>query len=127
VSEISHTYATPSQRAAVWRAIARPGLRRCAADSLRRNGGHGVHFAVTGAHLLRLPSPLAPAAGYRISGTASLTLQTVNVYLDMLVLGRGQTIAAIFVSSFQQPPSRRLELRLAGAVARRMSGSGNAS
>jgi hypothetical protein len=90
------------------------------ADSLRRSGGQSVHFAVTGEHLLTLPSLPAPAAGYRVTGTASLSYQTIGVDLDMLIVGRGQTIAAILLSSFEQPPPRSLELRLAGVVARRM-------
>lgn len=124
VSEIAHTYATPSEGTAVWRAVARPGLIVCAADSLRRSGGQGVRFAITGRRLLSLPALPAPAVGYRVSGTASISYQTLDVYLDMLIVGRGQTIAAIVLSSFEQPPARRLELRLAGMVARRLSRPG---
>lgn len=121
VSEIAHTYATPSEGTAVWRAISRPGLLVCAVDSLRRSGGPGVRFAVTGRRLLPLPSLPAPAVGYRVTGTAAISYQTLDVYLDMLVVGRGQTIAAIVLSSFEQPPARRMELRLAGMVARRVA------
>jgi hypothetical protein len=56
-----------------------------------------------------------------VSGTATLPYQTIAVYLDLLVLGRGTTIAQDSVSSFEQPPPRRLEAHLLRVVARRMS------
>lgn len=122
VSEIAHAYATTSEATALWRAVARPGLVVCAADSLRRGATQGVRFTVTGKGPLRLPGLPAPATAYRVTGTATLSYQTIDVYLDMLVVGRGKTIAGILLSSFEQPPPRRLEVRLAGTVARRMAG-----
>ena len=123
VSETAHAYATATQERAVWRHIARPHLLRCAAESLRRGGGSRVRFTVTAKRLLTLPPLPAPARGYRVSGTASTAYQTIDVFLDLFVVGRGQTIAAIVLSSFEQPPRRGLELRLLRTVARRMSPS----
>jgi hypothetical protein len=121
VSETAHAYATARQERAVWGHVARPRLLRCAAASLRRAGAAGVSFTVTGKRLLALPPLPAPARGYRVSGTASTSYQTIDVFLDLFVVGRGQTIAAVVVSSFEQPPPRRLELRLLRTAARRMS------
>jgi hypothetical protein len=42
------------------------------------------------------------------------------VFLDMLVLGSGRTITAISISSFEEPVTQKLELRLARAVATRI-------
>ena len=119
VSEVAYAYATNGQEATVWRAVVRPGLLRCAKASLRAGGGGGVQFQVTGGRVLRLP---APAAGYRVSGTASLPYQTIDVYLDLLVVGHGTMIATVVVSSFEQPPSSRLESRVLRTVAHRVSG-----
>lgn len=121
VSETVHAYATRAQQAAVWRTIDRPGLRRCAAASLRYGAGGGVHIVLTGRRRLSLPPLPAPVTGYRVSGTASLSYQMIDVYLDLLVLGRGRTIVELALSSFEQPPSGPLEARLARAVLRRMS------
>jgi len=119
-SDVAHAYATTAEQATVWRALVRPGLVRCAAASLRHGGGDGVHFAVTGERMLSLPALPAPAAGYRVSGTASLPEQMIDVYLDMFVVGRGTTIAEVVLSSFEQPPTRGLEFRLLSTVARRL-------
>jgi len=120
VSEAAHVYATDGERTTVWRTLVRPRLVRCAAASLRRGGGDGVSFTVTRQGRIGLPALPAPTAGYRVSGTASLTYQTIDVYLDMFVIGRGRTIAAVVLSSFEQPPPRSLELRLVRTVARRI-------
>jgi hypothetical protein len=75
---------------------------------------------ITGKHLLSLPKLAAAAAGYRVTATASQTGQSVPVALDVVLLGRGQTVSEISISSIQQPVSRKFELRLAETVAGRM-------
>jgi hypothetical protein len=121
VSETAHAYATNTQQSIVWRAVVRPSLVRCAVASLRNGGAAGVSFTVTGKHALALPRLPAPVAGYRVSGTASLAYQVINVYLDTLVVGRGPTIAEIAVSSVEQPPPRPLELRLLRTVTHKLA------
>ncbi len=120
-SEDAHAYATTGEQGTVWRALVRPRLVRCAAASLRHGGGDGVSFTISAQRPLSLPALPAPAAGYRVSGTASLPDQMIDVYLDMFVVGRGTTIAEVVLSSFEQPPPRALELRLLRTVDRRMS------
>jgi hypothetical protein len=120
VSQAAYVYTTAAQAAAVWQRVVTPGLLRCVADSLRSGGSNGVTLAVTRERLLALPGLAGPHAGYRITGTATSPGQVVDVYVDMLVLARGDTVSEISASSFEQPPARELELRLARAVARRL-------
>lgn len=120
VSQSAYVYATADQASTFWDKVVRPKLLRCVADSLANGSSQGVHFTVTGKRLLALPPLPVKAAGYHVSGMASLQYQTIQVYLDMIVLGRGSAVAQISTSSFYQPPSRRLELRLARKLARRL-------
>ena len=120
-SQTAYAYASRMEAAAVWQAVARPRLLRCVSESLTRGSSDGVHFAVTGKRLLALPSLSVRAAGYRVTGTASVPSQTVNVYLDVLLLGGGDTVTELSISSFFQPASRALELRLARTVAGRIA------
>lgn len=120
VTQNAYVYTTGAQRAAVWQAIVRPRLVRCVAASLTGGSGHGVRFTVTGKRLLSLPKLGVPAAGYRVSGTATSQGQSIDVFLDVVVLGSGRTIGAISISSFEQPVARALELRLARTVAERL-------
>jgi hypothetical protein len=120
LSQSAYAYATPAERGIFWQRVVRPKLVRCVADALKRGSGQGVSFKVTGEHLLALPKLPARAAGYRVVGTASTTLQTIDVYLDMIVLGRGNAVTQISLSSFSEPVDRALELRLARRAANRL-------
>jgi hypothetical protein len=120
VSQTAYAYATAAQQGTVWRKVGQPGLLRCVAASLAQGSSNGVHFTVTDKRLVTLPKFAAQAAGYRVTGTASRPGQTIDVYLDVLVLGRGETVAEISISSFEQPVARSFELRLGRIVARRM-------
>jgi hypothetical protein len=119
-SDTAYAYATAAEEATVWRTIARPGLLSCVAESLTAASGDGVHFTVIGKDLLALANLPARAAGYRVAGTASTANQTVDVYLDVLLLGRGETVTELSISSFEQPVARSFELWLARIIARRM-------
>lgn len=118
-SQTAYVYANASEEQTVWRVLARPHLLTCVAASLVRSA-RGVHFAITGKRLLTLPSLPVRAKGYRVTGTASVRNQTVNVYLDVLLLGGGDEVTELSFSSFLAPAPRGLELRLARTVAGRI-------
>lgn len=119
-SQTAYMYANASEAQTVWREVARPHLLTCVAASLVRSA-RGAHFAVTSKRVLTLPGLPVHAIGYRVAGTASVPNQTVNVYLDVLLLGAGTTVTELSVSRFLQPPSRGFELRLARIVAGRVA------
>jgi hypothetical protein len=120
VAQDAYAYATASQQTVVWRAVVRPALGRCAANSLASGGGQGVTLAVTATQPLRLPALPVRAAGYRVTATASTNGQSLTVFLDMIVLGAGRAITTIGLSSLEQPTGKRLELRLVRTVALRL-------
>jgi hypothetical protein len=119
VSETTYAYASAGQETSVWDAVVRPKFARCAAQSLIAGSGGGVSFKVTRAHPLGLPG-FPSGSRYRVSGTATSSGQSVDVYLDQIVIGRGKVIAVLSVSSFEAPVANRLELRLARAALRRL-------
>ena len=84
-SQTAYAYQSGAQQQAVWEKVGRPRLLRCAA-TLAHGSADGVKFKVTGMHLLRLPGLAAKAAGYRVTGTAATTNQTIDVFLDALLL-----------------------------------------
>lgn len=122
VSADAYAYATAAQASIVWSRVIRPPLRRCVAEGLQAASGHGIKFQVTSSELLSLPGLDGRHAGYRITGTATRTDQSVDVFLDALVLSSSSRLVAVTVSSFFAPPTRRFELRLARIVARRLQG-----
>ena len=121
VADSAYVYASAAEERAYWDKVMRPGLLRCVAAALTQGSGSGLRFTVTAKQRLTLPKLPSSAAGYRVSGTASGSGQTIDVYLDMVVLGRGRAISAISLSTFSQPVDRRLELRLARLAANRLA------
>ena len=122
-SQTAYAYASASEEQTVWGEVARPQLLTCIAASLVRSTRGGVHFVVTNKRLLTLPSLPVHAMGYRVVGTASVPNQTVNVYLDVLLLGAGTTVTELSLSSFLQPVASAFELRLARIVGGRVAAS----
>lgn len=123
ISETSYAYASKPQASEVWSSVVQPGLARCAAQALIAGSGGGVRFTVLSKQELGLPRLPVNATRYRVHGTATSSGQSVDVYLDMVVLGRGPAVAALSVSSFEVPVMLKLELRLARAAAGRLPSS----
>jgi hypothetical protein len=120
-SQTAYSYANAGEEQTVWSEVARPNLLACVAASLARTSTGGVHFAVNGKRLLALPSLPVRAEGYRVTGTATVPNQTVNVYLDVVLLGGGDEVTELSFSSFLQPVARAFEVRLARIVAGRVA------
>lgn len=122
VTQSAFVFAAPAQATSVAKAVMRRKLLSCVAQSLVAGSSHGVHFTVAARHLFSLPRTGAKTAGYRVSGTASMTDQTLNAYLDEVVLARGRTVTAVSYASLEQPFDAQVELRLARIVAGRIKG-----
>jgi hypothetical protein len=121
VSQAAYAYETDAQETRVWRAVVRRRLLACAAATLLSGASDDVSFAVTGKRLLALPKMFARASGYAVTGTATSSEVPTDVYLDMVVLGRGRTITEITVSGLDQHAARHNAVHLARIVARRMA------
>lgn len=120
VSQTAYAYATAAEATAVARHYLRRGLVTCIASSLTGGSTRQVKFRVRRRHGLAVPRLGLAARGYRVAGTATEPEQTVAVYLDAIVLARGQVVTELSLASFYAPP-RRLELRLERLAARRLA------
>jgi hypothetical protein len=123
VSQTAYVYGTRAQASSVAKAVMRRGLLRCVAQGLVAGSSHGVTFTVARRQLYSLTGIGVKSAGFRVSGTATRTDQTVNAYLDVLVLTRGRTVTAISFASLEVPFDTRIEVRLARVVASRIKGT----
>jgi hypothetical protein len=120
VSQTAYVFASRAQASSVAKAVMKPGLLRCVAQGLVAGSSHGVRFTVARRQLYSLPRIGVKSDGFRVSGTATRTDQTVNAYLDEVVLTRGRTVTAISFASLEVPFDARAEARLARVVARRI-------
>jgi hypothetical protein len=123
VGETAYVYGSAGQERAFWHRVVGRRLLSCVAGSLTAASTTDVVFSVKHKQLLSVPRIGARDAGYRVRGTATSADGSQTVYLDMLVVGNGSAVGAVSFTSFFEPVSRRLELRLARLVASRMGGS----
>jgi hypothetical protein len=121
VGQTAYRYATVADQRQVWRAVARPRLLTCLAQSLVDGGGHGVRFTIVFQRERPAPRLAVGAASYALRATATRGTQSADVYLDVLLLGRGTGMSELSFSSVSGPPPAGLELRLARIVARRLA------
>jgi hypothetical protein len=123
VSQTAYVYATAAQQRVVWRHVVASRLLRCVAAALRAGSSGGTTFTVTSRKVLPprgLAGPGLKVSRYRVSGSASSGGQTLPVYLDELVLGKGAAITTIDVTSFTDPPDDRVERRLVRLASARL-------
>jgi hypothetical protein len=115
VSQTAYVYASAAQQRVVWRRVVTSRLLRCVAAALRAGSGGGTTFTLTSRRVMPLHGVAGTApkvSRYRVGGSASSGGQTLPVYLDELVLGRGAAITTLDVTSFTDPPADSLERRL---------------
>jgi hypothetical protein len=120
VSQTAYAFPKASQALTFWHRVVTHSLGKCVAGGLTASSTQTVNFKANHTRSLPLPAIADRRAGYRVIGTASTTAQQITVYLDMIVVGRGSELSQISFTSFEQPPPRSLELRLARLVAARL-------
>ncbi len=121
-SEVVYVYATEAQARAYWRrVVVGRSVRSCLSNVVEQGSTTEVKFTVVKLAALPLPSLGARRAAYRLTATAATTAQTITAYVDMLLIGDGNGIAALSLSSFSQPVSEQLERALGRAAARRLA------
>jgi hypothetical protein len=122
-SQTAFAFRSAGEERVVWSRVVRPGLVRCVAEGFAHSSGGGVTFSVVRSRLVAAPRVGVRAAAYLVQGTATTAGQTVDVYLETVMLGAGRVISALSVTTFFDPVDNRTALRLARAVARRVSRS----
>jgi hypothetical protein len=120
VASSSTVYATQADATASWRRGTSGAGTRCLRDELARE------FARQGTRVVSLrrtpfPALAQSAAAYRLTLVASAQGQTINVFVDFVVLRQGRAVAGLVLGSALVPPDRAAEVRLARTLAARMA------
>jgi hypothetical protein len=122
VSQSVYAFVDPAAAGGYWRLVVRRKLLGCVAESLVRGSTSDVQFHVKRQQMLAVPKVGDGISAYRVTGTETATLQTLPVYLDLLVVRRGGVVSAVSFSSVEVPVAQRFELRLARRIVRRLAG-----
>lgn len=127
-SQTAYMYDKGSQARQVWRGVARHALLKCLSRSVVSGSSRRVSFAVVSARGLDAPHVRqVSAAAYRVTATATGSGQTVNAYVDTVLLRDGAAVSDLSFSSLLSPPKASLESRAARFIAARMRALASAS
>jgi hypothetical protein len=120
VTSSSTVYATQADAATSWRRGTSAAGTRCLREEL------GREFARQGTRVVSLRRVSFPAlaqrsAAYRLTLEGTAQGQTINAFVDFVVLMHGRAVAGLVVGSALVQPDRPAELRLARTIAGRMA------
>jgi hypothetical protein len=120
ITSSSTVYATRADAATSWRRGTSSTGMRCLREELSRQ------FAMRGTRVIslrRVPFPALAqrSAAYRLTLQGMAQGQTVNAYVDFVVLMQGRGVAGLVVGSALVQPDRPAEVRLARTIAGRMT------
>jgi hypothetical protein len=121
VSQVVFVYATGPQATQAWQRTAGKTALGCLAQSVTSGSTKATHFTVL--HKQTLAAPLGTrSAAYRVLAEAHSTApaQTIDVYFDLILVGKGNALTLISYADFQQPLARSVEVSVARALARRL-------
>jgi hypothetical protein len=113
VQSVVDVYATRAQAAGDFLAGAKPAQTGCLREALayaRREVPAGVTLSVVSARMLPAPRVGERAASYRLVGKLESRGVSFPLYMDLLVVQRGRTMAALFSTGFQRPVAGQLAL-----------------
>ena len=120
VTSSATVYATQADAATSWRrGTSAPGMR-CLREEF------GRQFARQGARVvsfrrLAFPAVAQRSAAYRLTLEGTAQGQTVNAFVDAVVLVQGRALGGLVVGSAVVAPDRSAEVRLARTIAGRMA------
>jgi len=125
VMQKTSVYESENAARTLWRRTIKQGLVACVAHSLDGLAARGVTVNITAREPLAFGRAGDRSAGYRVVATLTTTKQRLKTYFDVLLVGGGNAITELTVSSFLKPPPLKWESALAKIAARRLGASGN--
>ena len=121
VGSSATVFKTRAQAAASWKRTVKPAALNCALEGLRESLPVGATVRVRTLSRFSFPRVAPRTAGLRLVARVGDVLQGTNVHMDVVVLGRARTLAALLVVSVGAPVPPAVERRLAGLMASRMA------
>jgi hypothetical protein len=114
----------PNERTAVtaWSRVVKPALVKCLAAKLERESTPLVTLKTIRSGSLAFPHVAPRTAAFRLGVEVSGPGVKVNVYSDLVAIGRGRVEADFIFSSVRNPFPAAFEQRLARRVAARLKG-----
>ncbi len=121
IVQLTSVYASAGQASAFWNRAVKPGLITCVAQTLETVTSRGIKVKINSQGPLKLAKAGSMSAAYRVVATLTSAKQKLTTYFDVILVGSGQTVSEVTISSFQSPPPANFEHALALLVSRKIS------
>jgi hypothetical protein len=123
LSQTTSVYASSKQASTYWARAVQPGLVACVVQTVAALEGRGIHVKVVSKGALPVSKASNLTAGYRVVASLTSPGKTPRkLYFDVVLVGRGNTLSELSMTSFVAPVPARVEAALAKLVASRIGG-----
>jgi hypothetical protein len=123
VSQTTSVYASPKQASSYWARAVRPGLVACVVQTVDAIEAQGIQVKVLSKGALPVSKVSSLTAGYRVVANLTAPGKTPRkLYFDVVLVGRGNTLSELSMTSFVAPVPAKVENALAKLVASRIGG-----
>ena len=121
LSQTTSVYASPKQASTYWDRAVQPGLVACVVQTVAALEARGIHVDVVSKGALPVTKASNLTAGYRVVATLTSPGKTPRkLYFDVVLVGRGNTLSELSMTSFVAPVPAKVEAALARVVASRI-------
>jgi hypothetical protein len=121
VSQTTSVYASSKQASTYWARAVQPGLVQCVVQTVKAVEAQGIKVKVLSKGNLPVSKAGSLAAGYRVVANLTSPGKTPRrLYFDVVLVGRGNTLSELSMTSFVAPVPAKVENALAKVVASRI-------
>ena len=121
LSQTTSVYASPKQASTYWARAVQPGLVACVVQTVAALGARGIHVKVVSKGGLPVSKASNLTAGYRVVANLTSPGKTPRkLYFDVVLVGRGNTLSELSMTSFVAPVPAKVEAALAKVVTSRI-------
>jgi hypothetical protein len=123
LSQTTSVYGSTKQASTYWARAVQPGLVACVVQTVAALEAQGIHVKVLSKGALPVTKESSLTAGYRVVASLTSPGKTPRkLYFDVVLVGRGNTLSELSMTSFVAPVPAKVEAALAKLVASRIGG-----
>jgi hypothetical protein len=121
VAQTTSVYGSTKQASTYWARAVRPGLVACVLETVKAVESQGIKVTVLSKGNLPVDKASSLTAAYRVVANLAAPGKTPRkLYFDVVLLGRGNTLSELSMTSFVAPVPAKVENALAKLVASRI-------
>lgn len=121
IQQTTSVYGSPKQASTYWARAVQPGLVACVVQTVKAVEAQGIKVKVLSKGSLPVSRVSSLIAGYRVVANLTSPGKTPRkLYFDVVLVGKGNTLSELSMTSFVSPIPAKVENALAQVVASRI-------